>query len=325
MIQRVAVVIPNWNGREHLSECLVALDRQTFRSFRIVVVDNGSSDASVEWLATSAPSVQVVSLEVNAGFAAAVNVGIGTSGEEFVALLNNDTSVDPHWLEQLVEALDLNHGYDFAASLMLYYDRPEIVNAAGDVWRCRDAVGANRGQSESRSAFQQPVRVLGASAGAALYRRSLFEDIGMFDEDFFLIHEDTDFNLRALIAGKRCVYVPTAVVRHKTSATIRTAPTEKIVRSDRTNRGIVIAKDLPLQVLVPSLLLRLWLTMRAAFPVRPALWGSVPRLARAALSGYGYELRGYRIGLRKRPEVWRRQAVPTREIIRWLRNGVGPL
>lgn len=317
---RVTVVIPNWNGLAHLPECMDALRAQTYQDFSVLVVDNGSSDESVAWLSANAPDVAVIARSDNGGFAVAVNEGIRACGTELVALLNNDTAVEPQWLAELVAALDRT-GFDCAASLMLFYEDPSLVNAAGDVYDMASFAGLNRGFRRPVGGFLEPARVLGACAGAALYRVSMFDDVGLFDEDFFLIHEDTDFNLRALIAGKRCVYAPAARLRHKLSATIRHQPSWPMLRYETRNRGIVIGKDLPPSIIALALLTWPWRLFRSTIPLRPAKWHLIPGLTANLGKRIAAEIEGLRMGLRKRGDVWSRQGIPTREIIRWLFNG----
>jgi GT2 family glycosyltransferase len=323
---RATVVIPNWNGLVHLPECIAALAAQTFTDFVVVIVDNGSTDGSAAWLQDKAASVRVIQLAENRGFAAAVNEGIRSVGadSEYVALLNNDTSVDPAWLQELVSALDQG-GYDSAASLMVMYDSPEVVNAAGDDFTISGLAGRNRGLGRPVEQYSEPVRVLGACAGAALYRMGLFSDIGFFDEDFFLIHEDSDFNLRALIAGKKCRYVPSAIVRHKHSATIRSQPSWPMMRYEIRNRAAVLAKDLPAALIPLAVATWPWRLLRATFPLRRSNWHLIPSLLRSTGRRVAAEMEGYQMGWSKRAGVWRLQAIPTREIIRWLFNGVGPV
>lgn len=321
---RVTVIIPNWNGLSHLPECMAALRGQTYESFRVLVVDNGSTDESIPWLRANAPEVAVIAREDNGGFAVAVNAGIRAAGTELVALLNNDTAVDPRWLEELVAALDRT-GYDAAASLMLFYEDPDRVNAAGDVYDMGTFAGLNRGFKKPVKGYLEPVRVLGACAGAALYRASLFDAVGLFDEDFFLIHEDTDFNLRSLIAGKRCVYVPTARLRHKLSATIRHQPSWPMLRYETRNRGIVIGKDLPVSLMLLAAVTWPWRLFRSTVPLRPGKWHLIPSLSANLGKRIAAEIEGFRMGLAKRSDVWRRQAMPTREIIRWLFGGTESL
>ena len=323
---RATVVIPNWNGLAHLPECMRALENQTYRDFKTVVVDNGSTDESVAWLRANSPETRIVERASNGGFAAAVNDGIRVAapGCEYVALLNNDTAADSRWLEELVNALD-SSDYDFAALLMVLYEEPETIDAAGDDFSIVDMAGRNRGRLENAALYSEPVRVLGACAGAALFRARLFAEVGLFDEEFFLMHEDTDFNLRCLVAGKRCVYVPTAVVRHKHSATISAQPAWPMLRYRVRNRTFALAKDLPMRLLPLAAILGPWHLFRSTFPLRPSNWHMIPSLVASLPARIAAELEGLRMGWRKRPDVWRLQAIPTREIIRWFFDGTGPV
>ena len=325
-MSRATVVIPNWNGLAHLPECMRALAAQTYRDFETVVVDNDSADESVVWLRANSPETRIVERASNGGFAAAVNDGIRAvaPGCKYVALLNNDTAADPRWLAELVSALD-SSAYDFAASLMVFYDEPETIDAAGDDFSIVDMAGRNRGRLEGAALYSEPVRVLGACAGAALYRTDLFAEVGLFDEEFFLMHEDTDFNLRCLIAGKRCVYVPSAVVRHKHSATISAQPSWPMLRYRVRNRTFALAKDLPARLMPLAAVLGPWHLFRSTFPLRPSNWRLIPGLVANLPARIAAELDGLNMGWRKRADVWRLRAIPTREIIRWLFDGTGPV
>ncbi|MDZ4064188.1 MAG: glycosyltransferase family 2 protein, partial [Coriobacteriia bacterium] len=260
------------------------------------------------------------------GFAGAVNAGIRASETPFVALLNSDTALDPHWLEALVDALDELPDYDVAASRMLIYSDPSILNAAGDVYDLWAVSGRNRGVGRPASEFERRERVLGACAGAALYRRAFFEDVGLFDERFFLMSEDTDVNLRALIAGKKCVYVPEAKVRHKVSASIEAHPGDTMDALAMRNLGLVVAKDLPWFLIVcvaaPAYL---WRLFRSTVPVRPAKWHLIPRLLREMPARHATFMEGWRLGRQERSDVWSRRVASRTEIFRWLLKGYGPL
>jgi GT2 family glycosyltransferase len=165
--------------------------------------------------------------------------------------------------------------------------------------------------------------VLGACAGAAMYRRRLFDDVGLFDEDFFLMSEDTDFNLRCLIAGKRCLYVPDALVRHKLRASIDRAPAWEMSRLASRNEAMVAAKDLPLVVLFcPPLWV--WRFLRQTVLLRRSKWSLIPRLLRESPARSCAELEGFRMGWKKRSEVWRIRGAERMEILRWLIKGDGP-
>ena len=322
---RVSVVIPNWNGLDHLPECLGALTAQSLADFEILLVDNASTDGSVAWIRDHHSEVLILERPDNGGFSKAVNAGILAARGEYVALLNNDTAVDANWLDALVEALDNHRSYDFAASKMILYYEPERLNAAGDIYTLRGMAGENRGFGQPPSRYDIMERVLGACAGAALYRRALFAEVGLFDEDFFLMHEDTDFNLRCLIAGKRCLYVPDARVRHKWRASIQAEPLPETMRLLRRNEAFVAAKDLPTRTLLLKCVLWGYRVFRHTVPLRPSKWHLLPMLLRQAPERFRADLEGFRLGLAKRPEVWRLKAVGTREIVHWLRKGSGPM
>lgn len=321
---RVTVVIPNWNGLRHLPECLHALNAQSCTDFAVLLVDNASSDESVAWVHEHHPQLRTLQRPDNGGFSRAVNAGILAARSEYVALLNNDTAVDPAWLGTLVDALDKHQAYDFAASKMILYHDPGRLNAAGDVYLLGRLAGRNRGLGAPVSRYGTIERVLGACAGAALYRRALFDEVGLFDEDFFLMSEDTDFNLRCLIAGKRCLYVPGALVRHKYRATIQTEPIWAMTRLATRNEAMVAAKDLPAAVLPLIPFIWAYHFLRQTFPVRPSKWHLVPALLRQTPRRIPAELEGARMGLAKRRTVWRLQKVGTLEILRWLLRGHGP-
>ena len=321
---KVTVVIPNWNGRAHLPECLAALQEQTLRNFEVVLVDNASTDAGVEWVRAHHADVRVHRLSSNRGFAAAVNCGIRVARGEYVALLNNDAVPEPRWLEELLTALERRRDYSFAASLLVFYADPCRVNAAGDVYDVLRLVGRNRGFGRPADGYQEARRVLGACAGAALYRRSLFTAVGLFDEDFFLMSEDTDFNLRCLVAGKRCLYVPAARVRHKFRASIDAESEWPMTRLAFRNEAMVAAKDLPAPILVLLPLIWPWRLLRETVLMRPERRRPLAVQLRRAPLIVRAELDGICRGLAKRGDVWRRRAAPHGQIVRWLVKGTGP-
>jgi GT2 family glycosyltransferase len=246
---RASVIIPNWNGAEHLPECLDSLASQTFRDFEVVVVDNGSDDDSLELLERDYAWVRTVRNGSNLGFPAAVNAGIRATSTEYVVLLNNDTRAASDWLEQLITAMDAQSKASFAACKMLHYDPPHPIDSAGDRFSLLRGGGLNVGFGEPAGSHDEPAWIFGACAGAAIYRRSLFEDIGLFDEDFFLVFEDIDFDLRAQVAGHRCLYVPEAVVYHKRGAS---TDNRSAVVATRSLRNLIwtAGKNLPPLILV---------------------------------------------------------------------------
>lgn len=218
-LSRVSVIIVNYNGGGYIGKCLDSLLRQSFKDFTISVVDNGSSDGSVEYIRQKYPKVCLICLGKNLGFSAANNTAIRLSAGEYIALLNADAIPDPSWMKKLVESMDSFPAAGFAASKMLYSDRPKVIDRAGDGYT-RAGAGLLRGRGEDASNYCRQGWIFGACAGAAIYRKSMLEDIGLFDEDFFLLYEDLDLSFRAQLHGYRCLYVPEAMVYHMASATI---------------------------------------------------------------------------------------------------------
>jgi GT2 family glycosyltransferase len=215
----VSVVIPNWNGAEHLPTCLDSLRQQTLGDVEVIVVDNGSTDGSVQLLEGRYPEVGVLALGKNLGFAGACNVGMRAARGGFIVLLNNDTEVDAAWLEEVVGAFERHPGAGMVASKMLLFDRRDVFHTAGDFYRV-DGVPGNRGVWErDEGQYDEEVFVFGACGGSAAYRRAMLEQVGMLDEDFFYSCEDVDLAWRAQLVGWRCIYAPRAVVYHKLSAT----------------------------------------------------------------------------------------------------------
>ncbi len=245
---RVAIVIPNYNGVQHLPECLRALAGQTFKEFEVVVVDNASTDDSISLLQQTFPLVRIIALSENRGFSAAANAGVLATTEDLVVLLNNDTCANDDWLERLVGVMDDTPEAGSGASKLVRYDDPLTLDAAGDTFVPSTLSGMAIGRGEPASRYSERSWVFGACAAAAIYRRQMIEDIGLFDDDFFLTHEDVDLSMRAQLAGYRCVYVPDAVVRHKRRATYRLESPE-IEAIGLRNRLWVVGKNVPLPLL----------------------------------------------------------------------------
>ncbi len=217
----VAIVIPNWNGRHHLAACLPTLFAQEFQDFEVYVVDNASTDDSVEFVRTHFPQVRLIENGANVGLCKANNQGILATRAEFVMMLNNDTEVEPTCLGQLVRAMQSDPNIGMCATKMLLTDRRDMIESAGIVIdKAGIAWGLESGDT-NRGDETEVMPVFGACGGAALYRRSMLLDIGLFDEDFFVYLEDADVAWRGQWAGWRCIYVPGAVVYHAHSATIK--------------------------------------------------------------------------------------------------------
>ena len=262
MPPRLTVVVPNWNTKEFLGPCLRSLRRQTFQDFETVVVDSASTDGSVPFVEEHFPEVNVVALPENRGFSGAANAGIRFSTAEFVVLLNNDTEQEPGWLEELVRAAGRHPEAGLLASKLVDYKDRERLDGAGDALR-RSGLPYRVGHGEvDRGQFEREEYVFGACAAAALYRRRVFEEVGLFDEDFFAYCEDGDVSFRAQLAGHRCLYVPGAVVYHVGSVSTGGKRSQTATRLGTRNGLLLLVKNLP----------------------RPLVWGVLPSVMLGQLS-----------------------------------------
>lgn len=245
----ISVVIPNWNGKKFLAGCLDSLKEQTYEPIEVVIVDNGSKDGSVEYLQENYPYVKLVTFPVNTGFSPAVNAGIKASTGQMVALLNNDTVVDPNWMLELVKAMNEHPEAGSAGCKMLAYDDHALLDGAGDGYRRGGLPGRIGHKERDTGRFDRKRYLLGACGGAALYRRELFADIGYFDEDYFAYLEDVDLGLRAQAAGYKCIYVPTSIVYHLGCGTTGSGYSPLVVRLSARNNWNTIVKNIPTPLL----------------------------------------------------------------------------
>jgi GT2 family glycosyltransferase len=243
LVPRVSVVIPTWNGRELLLHALEALERQDYRDYEVVVVDNASSDGTVEAVRARHPATRLIVLPTNVGFAAGVNAGITGSRSEIVVLLNNDTEVEPGWLSALVEAFDRHPEVGICASKVLMFDDRARIDSAGDQLGLFPSQIGHGALDSDR--FAEEREILSACAAAAAYRRAVFDTVGLFDERFFAYVEDVDLGVRAQLAGFRCLFVPGARVYHHASATSNRIPERKFQLIYR-NSLIVFFQYMPL-------------------------------------------------------------------------------
>ena len=243
------VVIPNYNGIEYLKNCIDSLLKGT-RVPKIIVVDNGSTDGSRELIETGYPQIRLILFSENKGFDAAVNAGIRAADTEYVFLLNNDTVVDKACVEELENAMEGRDRLFCAGAKMINMRFPEKIDDAGDFY-CALGWAFARGKDKDASGYQKPGRIFSACAGAALYRRELFETIGYFDEEHFAYLEDIDIGYRANIMGYRSEYAPKAVVYHAGSGFSGSRHNPFKVDLTARNSIYLIYKNMPvLQILL---------------------------------------------------------------------------
>lgn len=241
-IPTVTVVVPTFAADETLDECLDSLERQTFQDFDVVVVDN-SGRKVVE----PRDRVRVISNDKNAGFGAAFNQAFSQSRSPFLAILNDDATAHPEWLEALLKAVEARPDVGMCASRVLLAGDGRLDSAG--MLLCGDGSSKQRGHLETPESYPRKQEVLLPSGSAAFYRREMLEEVGLFDESFFLYCEDTDLGLRARWAAWECLYVPDAVVEHRYSHSAGKASALKAYYVER-NRLFLAVKNLPFRDLL---------------------------------------------------------------------------
>jgi len=318
MKSKVSVIVINWNGKHHLERCLSSVLQQTYPNFEVVLVDNASTDGSVEFVRERFPGVRIIRNEENLGFAAGDNVAIRTTRGDYVATLNNDTQVDPRWLEELVSAAEADPKVGMCASKMLFLHQPDIINSTGISLDKAGIAWDRRGGEPDQDTGIEPIEVFGPCAGAALYRRRMLEEVGLFDQDFFAYLEDVDLAWRARLMGWRCLYVPTARVYHIHSATgLEGSPFKNHLLG--RNKVWTIIKN------YPSPELFLFLPLITLYDLGAVLYALIIRGDVNPLSGRIAGLRGLVRFLRKRGEIQRKRVIPFCALARYLNPIENPI
>lgn len=285
------IIILNWNGREWLRGCLDSLRSQTDQAFEITLVDNGSSDGSVEFLAQNYPEVRVLALEENTGFCRGNNHGAFATRHEWVIILNNDTVCAPDLLEKLAAGIAHHPEFSLFSCKLLRLKQNDRVDNKG-IHFTRGLWASQIDADTPDQPDESPREVFGPSGSALVVRRSVIESIGLFDERFFLFHEDVDFVVRARLQGYRCLYLPEAVVYHHGDGSCWRVPRQRVYYSQR-NMEAVVFKNISWKLLwrsgVPRLLYMLYQILR-----------HIPRGMALLVLRAKYD--GWRMGLKLRRE-----------------------
>lgn len=245
-MSKVSVVIPNYNGTEYLKECLASLSKCTmYDESEVIVVDNASTDADVEEAVASFTGVRLIKRKDNGGFSVAVNEGIKAAESEYVILLNNDTTVSVNFIESLYLSISQKPVCFSVQSKMVSFKEPEIIDDAGDYYDIFGWAYA-LGKGKNASAFTKERKIFASCAGAAVYRKRIFEEIGYFDEKHFAYLEDIDIGYRARLYGYENFFNPDAVCFHYGSASSGSRYNEFKIRLAAANSLYIIRKNQPL-------------------------------------------------------------------------------
>lgn len=309
-MEKISVIIPNWNGQKFLRVCFDSLAAQTYRDFSVYLVDNGSVDDSIAFVKGNYPEINVIALSENFGFSAAINAGINGSKGELIAALNNDTATDPKWLEEIVKVMDSRTDIGFCASLLLDFKDHTIIDSFGDNYSLIGLSGKIATGENAQVVGSEPVEVFSACAAASVYRRSMLDDIGGFDENFFCYMEDVDIGIRAQLAGYRCLAIPTAKVFHIGSASTGGDMSAFSLNMTAKNLICVLLKDMPwpllLFMLPVAVAAQSWLVLESVFT------NNRPKFKKHLASYF----KGIQEGLRLAPIMWqKRKAIQSKRTI----------
>jgi GT2 family glycosyltransferase len=251
MYKKVTIIIPNYNGLHFMEPCFDALAKQTYQDYELLVVDNGSTDGSPEWLKEH--GIPSILLPTNTGFSGAVNEGILAAKTDYVILLNNDTEPEPDYVAELLKAIEASPRIFSVSPKMIQLYHKDLMDDGGDMYSIM-GWAYQRGVGQEIERYDRPCHVFSACAGAAIYRRSVFDEIGLFDEMHFAYLEDIDVGYRAKIAGYYNRYCPTAQVYHVGSGTSGSKYNAFKVRLAARNNVYLNYKNMPApQLLVNSL------------------------------------------------------------------------
>lgn len=335
--QGIAVVIANWNGKEMLEQTLHALERQTVQPDRVIVVDNGSTDGSVEMIKKKFEFVQVIALDNNTGYAYPNNLGIqealADASIQYIITLNNDTVADAHYIEEMRTCAQRHpEAASIQPKVINFYD-PKRIDAVG-ILVYPDMSAMNKGQGqEDHGQYDTEQEIFAPSASAALYTRTGLERVVLpgnnyFDSDYFAYYEDVDLAWRLRLAGFSSWYTPNAVVRHMHSATGKSHSPFKAFHIHR-NHYYNMIKNFPILFLVPALL---FMPIRYVLLLSSVLRKKGPSAKLAEKSGNKYNMvtlvfKSWRdiivhlpSLLQKRRFIRSTRVVKNAEIHRWLKD-----
>jgi len=317
----MSVIVLNWNGKHFLETCLTSLRRQTFRDFETILVDNGSTDGSTEYVRVQFPEVRLIELRENRGFTGGNIAGWETvrkgAPEGLIVLLNNDTEAHPQWLESFHKA---SRAYPkagtLASKMMMFDDRRRIENCGFAMSTIGFAIDLGRGELDS-PAWSRQRQVFGACAGAAAYRRSMLEDINFLDNDFFMTSEDVDLSFRAQLRGYECWMIPEAIVYHHYRGAMAKFPARQAFFSQR-NSEFVYLKNMPTALMLSRL------PMRFIYELGATAYSFKVGSGAVFLKAKADALRQLPRVLRKRKQIQRSRIVTNRQLLsRLQKNWLG--
>jgi GT2 family glycosyltransferase len=310
---KIDVFVLNYNGQNHLKRCLPSLFKMTWPNFTVYVVDNGSTDGSQDFVRRNYPKVKLIEISANLGFSRALNLAVSKSKAPFVCSLNNDMEVTPNWLNVLMKDF---RDSKVAVSVPKMYDFLGRLNSAGGA--C-DFYGwaYNRGIGEiDRGQYDQPCYVPYGCLGAAIVRKSVFDEIGYLDKTYIIYHEDVDFSWRLILRGHKIAYNPRSIVYHRHMGTMMASGRSRIIGLWERNRFRTLLKNYQVKTLVtilPTLAVLKVLHLCYAVAINRDA-GEV----RAILQAYVWNLVHIKDTIRERRRIQKSRLVPEIELRRML-------
>lgn len=243
---KVSVITPNYNGVEFLDKYFKSLDSDSEYIGEVIIIDNGSSDSSLEYIEKNSFNfpVEVIRNNENLGFAPAVNQGISMSKCDYIFSLNNDTELEKGSIKEMLDLIEQDDVFSVQAK-MLQAKNKELIDDAGDEY---NLLGWTKkiGENQDSDKYSQVFEIFSSCAGAALYKKSVFDEIGRFDDNFFAYMEDVDLAIRSQIHGYKNILCPNAIVYHIGSATSGSRYNEFKVRIAARNNVWTVYKNLPI-------------------------------------------------------------------------------
>ncbi|MFH1972240.1 MAG: glycosyltransferase family 2 protein [archaeon] len=264
---KVSIIIVNWNGLDHLKDCLPSIEKQSYRDYEVIIVDNGSIDEGIDYVEKNFPQYKIIKNNKNLGFPKPNNQGIHIAKGEYILLLNNDTELDRDFLKNYVEFAEQSEkDVGMFSCKMLFFNRRNGINSIG-LNLYDDGSSIDEAFNEIDKGFNSSKEVFGPCGGAALFKKEALEDIKIeddyLDSDFFLYAEDTDLAFRLQLRGWKCQYVPNAKVYHKVNATTKKIPNVGVYHGHK-NKIFLILKNYPTSLLIkksPKIILRQFISI----------------------------------------------------------------
>lgn len=315
MTPKVSVVIPNYNGIDYLGNCIDSLMSQDVRSFEIIVVDDASNDESFELIQKKYPAngafprTKYIKHETNSGFCKSVNDGIEAAETEYIFLLNNDTVVESDCIRELYRAIRSDENIFSVAAKMVSLQNPDITDDAGDYY-CLFGWAYAPAKDKPAQNYVHRKKIFSACGGAAMYRKSILEELGMFDENHFAYLEDVDLGYRAKLFGYINIVAPKAVVKHAGSASSGSRYNEFKAKLTAKNNIYLIYKNMPdWQIVINSIPLLIGIIIKTLFyfckKLGPSYVNGLLQGFRLCLSedGKSHRVRFTQVGARKLLEI----------------------